>query len=49
VALRGVYETEGGWALVMEYVAGGELFDRLVQFGAYSEKQASSLFRQVNR
>ena len=47
MALRSVYETEGGWALVMEYVAGGELFDRLVRLGAYSEKQASGLFRQV--
>ena len=47
VELRGVYETEGGWALVMEYVGGGELFDRLVQYGAYSEQQASALFRQV--
>lgn len=47
MGLRGVYETEGGWALVMEYVAGGELFDRLVRLGAYSEKQASALFRQV--
>ena len=39
-----MYETEGGWALVMEYVGGGELFDRLVQYGAYSEQQASALF-----
>ena len=47
VALRDVYETEEGWYLVMELVTGGELFERLVSKGAYSEKEASVLLRQM--
>jgi len=47
VGLRDVFETEDGWYLVLELVTGGELFERLVQKGAYSEKEASALFRQI--
>ena len=45
--LRDVFESEDGWYLVLELVTGGELFERLVHQGAYSEKEASSLFRQI--
>ena len=47
VALRDVYETENEWFLVMELVTGGELFERLVKQGPYSEKEASRLMRQI--
>jgi len=47
VALKDVFETEKEWLIVMELVTGGELFERLVQQGAYSEKEASSLMRQI--
>ena len=33
----------------MELAEGGELFERLLQHGAYTEKLASQLLRQVAR
>ena len=39
----------GEWHLVMELAEGGELFERLVTHGAYTEKVASQLLRQVAR
>ncbi|XP_067614474.1 calcium/calmodulin-dependent protein kinase type 1 [Eurosta solidaginis] len=33
--------------LVMELVTGGELFDRIVEKGSYTEKDASGLIRQI--
>ena len=47
VGLRQVFETEDEWYLVMELVTGGELFERLVKQGPYSEKEASRLTRQM--
>ena len=47
VALRDVFETEDYWYLVMELVTGGELFERLVKKGPYSEKEASRLMSQM--
>ena len=47
VALRDVFETQDEWFLVMELVTGGELFERLVRQGPYSEKEASRLMRQM--
>ena len=47
VNLLEVFETGSDWFLVMELVTGGELFERLVHHGPYSEKEASSLMRQV--
>ena len=38
---------EGEWHLVMELAEGGELFERLLNHGAYSEKVASQLLRQA--
>jgi calcium/calmodulin-dependent protein kinase I len=49
VALRDVFETEDEWFLVMELVTGGELFEKLVKQGPYSEKEASRLMRQMAR
>jgi serine/threonine protein kinase len=40
---------DGEWHLVMELAEGGELFERLLAHGAYSEKVASQLLRQVAR
>ena len=47
VALRDVYEDADEWYLVMELVTGGELFERLVKQGPYSEKEASAIMRQM--
>jgi len=40
---------DGEWHLVMELAEGGELFERLLTHGAYTEKVASQLLRQVAR
>jgi len=47
VDLYDFYEAPDAFYLVMEYVAGGELFARLAENGAYSEADAAALLRQV--
>ncbi|XP_065217888.1 calcium/calmodulin-dependent protein kinase type 1 isoform X2 [Planococcus citri] len=47
VQLLETYEDKNKYYLVMELVTGGELFDRIVAKGSYTEKDASDLIRQV--
>uniref|UniRef100_A0A0B6YCF0 Protein kinase domain-containing protein n=1 Tax=Arion vulgaris TaxID=1028688 RepID=A0A0B6YCF0_9EUPU len=47
VRLVDVFEDKTHVYLVMELVTGGELFDRIVEKGSYTEKDASQLIRQV--
>ncbi|XP_055690101.1 calcium/calmodulin-dependent protein kinase type 1 isoform X2 [Lutzomyia longipalpis] len=47
VQLLETYEDKSKVYLVMELVTGGELFDRIVEKGSYTEKDASGLIRQV--
>uniref|UniRef100_T1J1E2 Protein kinase domain-containing protein n=1 Tax=Strigamia maritima TaxID=126957 RepID=T1J1E2_STRMM len=47
VQLVETYEEKTKVYLVMELVTGGELFDRIVEKGSYTEKDASDLIRQV--
>lgn len=51
IRLLDVYETTDKLCLVMELANGGELFDRIIERGSYSERDASmlmlSLFRAV--
>ncbi|KAM3832505.1 calcium/calmodulin-dependent protein kinase type 1D isoform 1-T1 [Vipera latastei] len=47
VALEDIYESSSHLYLVMQLVSGGELFDRIVEKGFYTEKDASTLIRQV--
>ncbi|XP_063782952.1 calcium/calmodulin-dependent protein kinase type 1D isoform X2 [Pseudophryne corroboree] len=47
VALEDIYESPSHLYLVMQLVSGGELFDRIVEKGFYTEKDASALIRQV--
>ncbi|KAK6750625.1 hypothetical protein RB195_002540 [Necator americanus] len=47
VQLYDTYEEKQYVYLVMELVTGGELFDRIVAKGSYTEKDASHLIRQV--
>ncbi|EFJ09896.1 calcium dependent protein kinase [Selaginella moellendorffii] len=47
VALREVFEDKGSVHLIMELCEGGELFDRIVQRGHYSERAAATLCRTM--
>jgi len=47
VQLLEVYEDKTKVYLVMELVTGGELFDRIVEKGSYTEKDAADLIKQV--
>jgi len=47
VALLEVFEDKTKVFLVMDLVTGGELFDRIVEKGSYSEKDAADLIKQV--
>ncbi|CAD5219528.1 unnamed protein product [Bursaphelenchus okinawaensis] len=47
VQLYDTFEEKGYVYLVMELVTGGELFDRIVAKGSYTERDASNLIRQV--
>ncbi|KAL1537332.1 Calcium-dependent protein kinase 15 [Salvia divinorum] len=47
VEFRGAYEDRQSVHLVMELCGGGELFDRIIAKGHYSEKDASDLCRQI--
>jgi len=42
-----VFESEEEFFLVMELVEGKELFDKIVERGQYSEKDASNIVRQI--
>ncbi|KAK6939303.1 Protein kinase domain [Dillenia turbinata] len=47
VYFKGAYEEISNLHLVMELCSGGELFDRIVNKGSYSEKEAASVARQI--
>ncbi|XAR55635.1 Non-specific serine/threonine protein kinase, partial [Bertholletia excelsa] len=47
VRIKGTYEDNVFVHLVMELCAGGELFDRIVQKGHYSERQAAQLIKTI--
>ncbi|XP_077229487.1 calcium-dependent protein kinase 1-like [Tasmannia lanceolata] len=47
VELKGAYEDRHSVNLVMELCAGGELFDRIIAKGHYSERAAASLCREI--
>ncbi|GFV88007.1 hypothetical protein TNCV_3241571 [Trichonephila clavipes] len=47
VQLVETFEDKNKVYLVMELVTGGELFDRIVEKGSYTEKDASHLIRQI--
>jgi calcium/calmodulin-dependent protein kinase I len=47
VALRGTFETPSYVYLIQELCSGGELFERLVALGAYSEADARDPLRSV--
>lgn len=47
VSLEDIYESSSHYYLVMQLVSGGELFDRILERGVYTEKDASDVIRQV--
>eukprot|EP01023_Acetabularia_acetabulum_P026032 TRINITY_DN2479_c0_g1_i1.p1 TRINITY_DN2479_c0_g1~~TRINITY_DN2479_c0_g1_i1.p1 ORF type:complete len:551 (+),score=120.55 TRINITY_DN2479_c0_g1_i1:148-1800(+) len=47
VTLKGAYEDRYNVHIVMELCSGGELFDRIVEKGHYSEKMAAELIRTI--
>lgn len=47
IQLYDVYETDDKLCLIMELVTGGELFDRIVDRGPYTERDASLLMNNL--
>ncbi|KAJ6405963.1 hypothetical protein OIU84_013852 [Salix udensis] len=47
VEFRGAYEDKENLHVVMELCSGGELFDRIIAKGSYSEKEAAAIMRQI--
>ncbi|KAM4628703.1 calcium/calmodulin-dependent protein kinase type IV isoform 1-T1 [Polymixia lowei] len=47
IRLKEIFETEADIALVLELVTGGELFDRIVERGYYSERDAAHVIKQI--
>ncbi|CAH9052536.1 unnamed protein product [Cuscuta epithymum] len=47
VEFKGAYEDSNSVHLVMELCAGGELFDRIIAKGHYSERAAASICRSI--
>uniref|UniRef100_A0A3Q1CH15 non-specific serine/threonine protein kinase n=1 Tax=Amphiprion ocellaris TaxID=80972 RepID=A0A3Q1CH15_AMPOC len=47
VSLEDIFESTSHLYLVMQLVSGGELFDRIVEKGFYTERDASQLIHQI--
>lgn len=47
VEFKGAYEDKNSVHVVMELCAGGELFDRIIAKGHYTERAAASICRQI--
>uniref|UniRef100_A0A1A8QR39 Calcium/calmodulin-dependent protein kinase type IV n=1 Tax=Nothobranchius rachovii TaxID=451742 RepID=A0A1A8QR39_9TELE len=47
IQLKEIFETDTDITLVLELVTGGELFDRIVERGYYSERDAAHVIKQI--
>ncbi|KAK1795695.1 hypothetical protein P4O66_001182 [Electrophorus voltai] len=47
ISLQDIFESQSHLYLVMQLVSGGELFDRIVEKGFYTERDASKLICQI--
>eukprot|EP00026_Physarum_polycephalum_P010832 Phypoly_transcript_11013.p1 GENE.Phypoly_transcript_11013~~Phypoly_transcript_11013.p1 ORF type:complete len:299 (+),score=64.39 Phypoly_transcript_11013:159-1055(+) len=47
IALKELFDTPDKLYLIMELVTGGELFDKIVEKGSYTEDEASQLVRKI--
>lgn len=47
ISMKDIYEDDSKVYIIMELVTGGELFDRIVDRGAYSENHAALLFKSL--
>lgn len=47
VSIKGAFEDDKSVHLVMDFCAGGELFDRIIERGHYSERQAAELTKTI--
>ena len=47
VNLYDLYEDVKYYHLIMEYCSGGELFERIIQIGRYTEERAAQLMKQI--
>lgn len=47
IALKELFDTPEKLYLIMELVTGGELFDKIVEKGSYTEDEASQLVRKI--
>ncbi|KAL0401462.1 UNVERIFIED_CONTAM: Calcium-dependent protein kinase [Sesamum latifolium] len=47
ISIKGAYEDAVAVHLIMELCAGGELFDRIIQRGHYTERKAAELTRTI--
>jgi len=47
IRLKEIFESENELFLILELVTGGELFDRIVERGFYSEKDAAAVVKQL--
>ena len=46
--LRDIYEDHNYYYLILDLVSGGEMFEHLIQYGAYSEADAARLMYEVS-